>query len=215
MDPRWARTSDVSVRLPRTRGDGPPALGDSVRSARASPHTRGWTRGEHRPNDAAEGFPAHAGMDPSYLPAWRRRRRLPRTRGDGPQIYRYRGTVSGASPHTRGWTLVVQRPARNEGGFPAHAGMDPGHPCLCRSGMRLPRTRGDGPCIDTAYIRHAMASPHTRGWTRGCAQSGDRASGFPAHAGMDPSIWFATRAWHRLPRTRGDGPVGSGKGLWF
>ena len=50
--------------LPRTRGDGPASAATIVESARASPHTRGWTHRQQRGPAGKPGFPAHAGMDP-------------------------------------------------------------------------------------------------------------------------------------------------------
>ena len=52
-----------------------------------------------------------------------------------------------------------------------------------------------------------MASPHTRGWTRGHLMEEVAIQGFPAHAGMDPCRASAWRALPGLPRTRGDGPM--------
>ena len=71
------------------------------------------------------GFPAHAGMDPSFLMASGTLPWIPRTRGDGPRIS---GLCAGAptdSPHTRGWTRLYRRVKLGWLGFPAHAGMDP------------------------------------------------------------------------------------------
>ncbi len=152
--------------LPRTRGDGPGSLLSVSASSAASPHTRGWTRNPRPHLRALDGFPAHAGMDPVERPRYCWLARLPRTRGDGPHLQVLGADILRASPHTRGWT-----PARNtrpswSRGFPAHAGMDPLLE-LDRSGERgLPRTRGDGPWYSDDTIKRAMASPHTRGWTR-------------------------------------------------
>ena len=125
-------------------------------------------------------------MDP-----WRTRSKprtgwLPRTRGDGPVVHRIAATALEASPHTRGWTPAQggSRPCRR--GFPAHAGMDPMPSPHRRTGLWLPRTRGDGP------------GPQHRRRIAG--------AGFPAHAGMDPvpeTLYFFVNG---LPRTRGDGP---------
>ncbi len=52
-------------RLPRTRGDGPEPVALWAALAAASPHTRGWTQDDVRPELGAVGFPAHAGMDRS------------------------------------------------------------------------------------------------------------------------------------------------------
>ena len=172
----------------------------------ASPHTRGWTRAREQAARRGEGFPAHAGMDPTCPCPGRPAGRLPRTRGDGP---RPRGAASrprGASPHTRGWTPVPIVHGPIDGGFPAHAGMDPAIRSSAASSGRLPRTRGDGPDGAVRPGAGPGASPHTRGWTRLPRAEPLGVEGFPAHAGMDPAPWAT--AWSRswLPRTRGDGP---------
>ena len=134
-----------------------------------------------------------------------------------------------ASPHTRGWTPLVQRRRADDGGFPAHAGMDPTRTGRRRRSRRLPRTRGDGPPVLSTAARGYRASPHTRGWTVICsagyggvkasphtrgwtlrtAQSCAGDDGFPAHAGMDPRCCPPRPAGTGLPRTRGDGPRSS------
>ncbi len=207
MDPA-ARTGRASrVGLPRTRGDGPPEEPTDARNPQASPHTRGWTRPPRSAARPAAGFPAHAGMDPVGVGDRERRRRLPRTRGDGPWGGGPPSDGTGASPHTRGWTPGHRVPEVQLGGFPAHAGMDPSISSRCRPGGWLPRTRGDGPPICGRCARRTPASPHTRGWTQSgwlCASPPD---GFPAHAGMDPAAGPKDNRGGRLPRTRGDGPL--------
>ena len=114
--------------------------------------------------------------------------------------------IAGASPHTRGWTPPLAERVALYHGFPAHAGMDP---CAgTASGRRpgLPRTRGDGPLPQLRRVADDLASPHTRGWTRGVATAGEHERGFPAHAGMDPLEGAEMARIARLPRTRGDGP---------
>ena len=94
----------TTMRLPRTRGDGPyyAAYEQAVREA--SPHTRGWTHGIVGTRVGRGGFPAHAGMDPLMVAMGRSPMGLPRTRGDGPGDYYPGRYVKVASPHTRGWT---------------------------------------------------------------------------------------------------------------
>ena len=206
MDRRRPRRADGTRRLPRTRGDGPRLQGTTTAAATASPHTRGWTPRSILLGDRQVGFPAHAGMDPCSPAAASRRRRLPRTRGDGPCVARLPGGSWRASPHTRGWTRERRLQRRQPAGFPAHAGMDPcARPAPPGSG-RLPRTRGDGPAFATPRTFVGSASPHTRGWTRGSRRRAGYAVGFPAHAGMDPGSSRSEFPDRRLPRTRGDGP---------
>ena len=163
MDPSRPASRRRSVGLPRTRGDGPPTLTLCMIVTTASPHTRGWTRAEQPVEQGLRGFPAHAGMDLS--PYWDTayREGLPRTRGDGPWSGNGRRSVSKASPHTRGWTRPTRCRTARRGGFPAHAGMDPGSGGQGCAQERLPRTRGDGPVMATAVRSGGMASPHTRG----------------------------------------------------
>ena len=206
MDPAPAPAPRRPGRLPRTRGDGPRAERAGRALALASPHTRGWTRAGERHDVAADGFPAHAGMDPCSGTACSRWRRLPRTRGDGPLATCHTGRSVRASPHTRGWTLRPGADDARRGGFPAHAGMDPSPRAISRGRAWLPRTRGDGPDRGPAALRLRMASPHTRGWTRWQGRRLPRGRGFPAHAGMDPGAATAPTGVSGLPRTRGDGP---------
>ncbi len=178
----------------------------------ASPHTRGWTVPRAPAAGAGAGFPAHAGMDPAGRNCCIGRRRLPRTRGDGPEAKSPRLGVPSASPHTRGWTPGSDRPAERGEGFPAHAGMDPTRKARPEIPTRLPRTRGDGPPPLFTPFAPDEASPHTRGWTRAAGNGARRSAGFPAHAGMDPGTARSRPRRTRLPRTRGDGPYACGSG---
>ena len=166
MDPTATKRRSSGARLPRTRGDGPWETGFGACAGLASPHTRGWTqRGRYLPV-SRQGFPAHAGMDPARCRSSRRRRGLPRTRGDGPRDGTPAVGMPKASPHTRGWTRC------GRGGV--------------QGLRRLPRTRGDGPPAAVGVDIGCGASPHTRGWTRGRLPPAAAPPGFPAHAGMDP-----------------------------
>ena len=206
MDPPFLGWRAAWERLPRTRGDGPQGSGCGGDAEPASPHTRGWTRLTDPGQQARQGFPAHAGMDPSSRPSSAAGRRLPRTRGDGPGRSCRATRRRRASPHTRGWTPARCDRVRRRSGFPAHAGMDPRPGARPRPRAGLPRTRGDGPGSSPGGGPALAASPHTRGWTGVARDQPMLREGFPAHAGMDPSGPSAT-AWFRgLPRTRGDGP---------
>ena len=54
-----------------------------------------------------------------------------------------------APPLTRGWTQVRDLELPRESGFPARAGIDPRPTCCAGSSARLPRSRGDGPKLQT------------------------------------------------------------------
>ena len=206
MDPAAASGPTTPRRLPRTRGDGPSCTSPSAHPVRASPHTRGWTPRRRGGGKEGDGFPAHAGMDPRRRARSPTRRWLPRTRGDGPRAGSRPTTSRTASPHTRGWTPVLEADRPPVAGFPAHAGMDRATTTTTAPATRLPRTRGDGPGLVPELASALGASPHTRGWTvaQGVADTGD--PGFPAHAGMDPGHQGKRVGQDGLPRTRGDGP---------
>ena len=153
------------------------------------------------------GFPAHAGMDPGDSEVCLSFLRLPRARGDGPPPESLETIPPMASPRTRGWTLALIRRGFCRVGFPAHAGMDPKtHSCF-GTPRRLPRARGDGPFYSLPCPKQIAASPRTRGWTLVPCFRLSHLTGFPAHAGMDPSPLPGTRSCCWLPRARGDGPL--------
>ena len=186
MDPRRASRQASRPGLPRTRGDGPFLRDDQHVLDAASPHTRGWTVPDDGRMSLCPGFPAHAGMDPRRSFVTLNRAGLPRTRGDGPDLFLIRVPLGVASPHTRGWTFLMRRKPPTVSGFPAHAGMDPAKPTGGTVTTGLPRTRGDGPSRPSLVAIRRTASPHTRGWTRHLRRDPDGWRGFPAHAGMDP-----------------------------
>ena len=206
MDPAACPRCRPSSRFPRTRGDGPPSRRTSVPPRRVSPHTRGWTSRKLSDGSRRRGFPAHAGMDRSTARASTGASWFPRTRGDGPAIALPTWQRDGVSPHTRGWTHQQRHDGLPARGFPAHAGMDPGRSLASSRIPRFPRTRGDGPQRQSVPAGAKTVSPHTRGWTSWAGQPWQGASGFPAHAGMDPGEPARSPPSSRFPRTRGDGP---------
>ena len=155
-----------------------------------SPHTRGWT-----------GSVAGVSMGGA---------RVPRTRGDGPQIQDAEiasrrvfpahagmdrdpglGSISdrGCSPHTRGWTApTADRKALACWCSPHTRGWTVQRKVHGEAHSCVPRTRGDGPYFPPPGLDWAKCSPHTRGWT--------------AVDVAGPAVAV------RVPRTRGDGPHG-------
>ena len=230
MDPTQKTTATNVHGFPRTRGDGPVASPQVMVRSSVSPHTRGWTRRDGGRGPERRGFPAHAGMDPGIGGSPTGGTGFPRTRGDGPSRHSAGAPACEVSPHTRGWTLPVDRWRVVEYGFPAHAGMDPDMPAPPSANARFPRTRGDGPRREESephaqpgsagfprtrgdgpsvglVVRHTMrVSPHTRGWTQARCRHVLRRHGFPAHAGMDPKMVCFVATYIGFPRTRGDGP---------
>ena len=187
MDPPPACRSGRGTWLPRARGDGPGFFTWSPLQSEASPRSRGWT-GAARPADAGQrGFPALAGMDPGRRSCGCAASRLPRARGDGPGGAGRQAIRVGASPRSRGWTLLAGLDGDALAGFPALAGMDPARPDGRRYAAWLPRARGDGPQIARFRSHTTAASPRSRGWTLEHPGHPQVAAGFPALAGMDPS----------------------------
>ena len=207
MDPRRRNRRSSGRGLPRTRGDGPPRGAKWERDPAAPPHARGWTLSHARDDAAGSGSPARAGMDRAPLRARGRRRRLPRTRGDGPLSVFVEGDGFEAPPHARGWTVGRGRVHLRRAGSPARAGMDPAPLSVQSRPSRLPRTRGDGPEAGRLIDRWIEAPPHARGWTGLRAHLAVDARGSPARAGMDHLALQRHDLAQRLPRTRGDGPV--------
>ena len=104
IDPTLAAVTTPSAGLPRPRGDRPQA--ERLRGAglEAPPPTRGSTLRRHQHGSKVRGSPAHAGIDPhaaSRLPSFRR---LPRPRGDRPELGIVGSAYGAAPPPTRGST---------------------------------------------------------------------------------------------------------------
>ena len=206
MDRRSDTGLRRSLRIPRTRGDGPErGVGTGARIP-DSPHPRGWTRLRRKQLTDEQGFPAPAGMDPRQPRRWLPRGGIPRTRGDGPGRWDRGAGAPADSPHPRGWTGVGRDHGRRRQGFPAPAGMDPEQGAPVRRHQGIPRTRGDGPAALLAVAAARADSPHPRGWTREHDRIEADAEGFPAPAGMDRRSRRLSRPRGRIPRTRGDGP---------
>ena len=68
MDRQRGSSAASRSGFPRPRGDGPLCRGSRIGPTSVSPPTRGWTVLRARRQALGEGFPAHAGMDPSADP---------------------------------------------------------------------------------------------------------------------------------------------------
>ncbi len=131
--------------LPRARGDRPYDLGGASAVRQASPRTRGSTHPRRPRHQRLQGFPAHAGIDPVPTSTPPAMSRLPRARGDRPELDRRWQLGWGASPRTRGSTRTSWTLACLMLGFPAHAGIDLPRPRAPGPHEGLPRARGDRP----------------------------------------------------------------------
>ncbi len=152
----------------------------------ATPYTRGSTAPTGNTGTLRQGYPVHAGIDPERLPLSLARPGLPRTRGDRPHSPLPPISLPEATPYTRGSTLGRRTPPMQTAGYPVHAGIDRGSRRRAESYGRLPRTRGDRPSLSVPSIRHAVATPYTRGSTLRCHMVQYVLSGYPVHAGIDP-----------------------------
>ncbi|KXS38167.1 MAG: hypothetical protein AWU55_1645 [Halomonadaceae bacterium T82-2] len=193
--------------LPRTRGDRPTAHLARQDHGMASPHPRGSTPALRCSVCWRLGFPAPAGIDPARSRPGRGPRRLPRTRGDRPDLCIDVGLAGKASPHPRGSTPAGRCRPRGRSGFPAPAGIDPTRRAGRRRRCRLPRTRGDRPFPKVYWGLIFEASPHPRGSTPNRKDTAFEYYGFPAPAGIDPRGGAGIRLAGGLPRTRGDRPM--------
>ena len=206
MDPPRSTTPTASSRIPRARGDGPAHLDAFARLAGDSPRSRGWTQHHHHRPDPDPGFPALAGMDPPRPSPATRCGGIPRARGDGPRFVTLRHWCETDSPRSRGWTAVRDRRRQAKEGFPALAGMDPEIDSAANRCTGIPRARGDGPARRRRRELPRRDSPRSRGWTVPVFSNQTDVGGFPALAGMDPSMRCSHRTWPGIPRARGDGP---------
>ena len=206
MDRRPCATASSRRRLPRARGDGPKLVRIEVSGLLVAPRTRGWTGPLRRRGLPPGGCPAHAGMDRRLRVRGRRRRRLPRARGDGPVFIQRVHPAQEVAPRTRGWTGdgVEDRIVRD--GCPAHAGMDPTDRPYRWNARGLPRARGDGPATPNRKSVQREVAPRTRRWTRPPRLKASEATGWPAHAGMDRSSLTTITPISRFPPTRSQEP---------
>ena len=78
-----------------------------------------------------------------------------------------------------------------------------------KSITRLPRLRGDGPILQQPLTLRIWAAPPTRGWTLKKHVGVGSGHGCPAYAGMDLDVDRLGLSFRRLPRLRGDGPLGA------
>ncbi len=194
MDRGVSHSARANPRIPHTRGDGPDSLVLGHVACPYSPHAWGWTAEHNQPCQQRHVFPTRVGMDRDNLPGGCRCRRIPHTRGDGPDPKRLFRQSPPYSPHAWGWT--VRRPAEIVGGavFPTRVGMD--RPVSAWSGPRrcIPHTRGDGPWLGEHGYTNEKYSPHAWGWTAHAIAFLAQDLVFPTRVGMDRTTSLDTIA---------------------
>ena len=104
MVPRQGRPERRRPRFPRQRGDGPADDVVVEMLHMVPPPARGWSRGDVRQAQCADGSPASAGMVPAISAGARRRTRFPRQRGDGPDRRAAMLSSRQVPPPARGWS---------------------------------------------------------------------------------------------------------------
>ena len=171
-------------RLPRMRGD-PPVKEKAMRQeARSTPHARGSTLPKERRCSQGRVYPACAGIHLLPPPGIYSSCRLPRMRGDPPEISSTNKTHQRSTPHARGSTckrmcMVIYRKV-----YPACAGIHPTISIFFISSSRLPRMRGDPPQVRTTWISWKPSTPHARGSTCIDDTHSSSPSVYPACAGI-------------------------------
>ena len=151
--------------------------------------------------------PAPAGIDLCLAAILAGTARLPRTRGDRPNIIVAGGTGSGSPPHPRGSTSAAIGSMPGPYVSPAPAGIDP---WVCGSWTCprcLPRTRGDRPRHAAIFYHKKTSPPHPRGSTSFMLAVLRHIAVSPAPAGIDRKQPGTPQRAERLPRTRGDRPI--------
>ncbi len=181
------------------RGDRPGRFCSAQARPSATPHARGSTCLDCVNAGRALGYPACAGIDQHRRIRSIYKGRLPRMRGDRPDILSAKAQTGQATPHARGSTWPSP-PYRGSGsGYPACAGIDPAGRCCSWQSRRLPRMRGDRPVAEAVVPKPGKATPHARGSTQVQLQPAPEQAGYPACAGIDLR--------RGLPRMRGDRPL--------
>ena len=90
--------------VPRARGDGPLNNITLRLALECAPRTRGWTVIIAGSSVSPLVCPAHAGMDRGHTLQGRSHPRVPRARGDGPNLHHLALFRPRCAPRTRGWT---------------------------------------------------------------------------------------------------------------
>ena len=188
IDPHTGYRAPEPAGLPRMRGDRP--LDDLIGAlgARATPHARGSTLLQRHAPVLDVGYPACAGIDPPASCGPSGSSRLPRMRGDRPVPPSLIPTRMSATPHARGSTSKRSQAVRDAYGYPACAGIDPDHLAAVIFPLRLPRMRGDRPDDGLVCGVVVLATPHARGSTVPSSTNTACPNGYPACAGIDPSM---------------------------
>ena len=134
-------------------------------------------------------------------------RRVPHTRGDGPELQAAIDSQVTSVPHTRGDGPPSCALCTRESACSPHAwGWTERQHDLLSYPNRVPHTRGDGPMSYPDMARWQECSPHAWGWTGFEERQWPMKDVFPTRVGMDPEPEPIVIDTPRVPHTRGDGP---------
>jgi len=105
------------------RGDPPPPQANTWGTPASTPHARGSTRTDSLRNMRIPVYPACAGIHPEHLGPLVTIPRLPRMRGDPPQVSFGTFLRPVSTPHARGSTRLCGQAAVQAAVYPACAGI--------------------------------------------------------------------------------------------
>ncbi len=142
-DHRPARA--MAGRVPHSRGDGPSSSARFAHSRSCSPLAWGWSAGVAPPDSSETVFPTRVGMVRRTAATRNAGRRVPPSRGDGPDDMRRRDQRTRCSPLAWGWSVHRARPAFHHRVFPTRVGMVRANGGSCELTPSVPHSRGDGP----------------------------------------------------------------------
>ena len=163
------RDLKADLGLPRMRGDRPCQKRLVYIRLVFTPHARGSTPPVFSSIQYTIVYPACAGIDPRHSICSVLVPRLPRMRGDRPLVLEVRDVHFAFTPHARGSTLGGDALFLGLRVYPACAGIDRGLFCKTPSLTRLPRMRGDRPCVGKREKNSDRFTPHARGSTASAA----------------------------------------------
>ena len=172
IDRRIIRGRNPKGCLPRMRGDRPLYHFVNHHFYSFTPHARGSTFIATIITCCSHVYPACAGIDLGLYLRRKRRRRLPRMRGDRPIILFLLFIDPEFTPHARGSTLLRNSFQSVLAVYPACAGIDLLRKKVYFFARRLPRMRGDRPCTSRMWSVVYPFTPHARGSTATCQDDG-------------------------------------------
>ena len=170
----------------------------------SSPHTRGAQHSDRVDCQLDGIIPAYAGSTSSRSSSDGSRRDHPRIRGEHDVAIKYRISISGSSPHTRGAQIWRSADVSCSGIIPAYAGSTQEASARKVASRDHPRIRGEHNTRDGDLIPSRGSSPHTRGAQAVVKNGGLGAGIIPAYAGSTSEQQDLVFFLRDHPRIRGE-----------